>query len=512
MKKRRIIVNNDYYNIFQIEPPVTDTDICNAVDKIANSQVDTLFMLMPVNMQVGGKRENLDSDLVALYSHPETDPCVNTMNEIMSSGKDPIAMLLERARKKGMEFFGSIRMNDTHYLDQIFNPWVGYFYYDNLHNRVGKPVVRKNTEFDYRKTVIRERMLAIIKEVVDKYDVDGIEMDMTRNCKYFPEGDDTTGFASECAPVMTEFVRDVRNLLDSAEKKRGHKIYLCATIPCSLYEARLEGLDIPTWAKLGLIDMFCMSSQFTADFDRDVYDAKMKVPGVQVYAGCDRNFDWPGRVVPMETYRAMAMTYLRQGADGIYLYNVMDWTMDMDRLPAMLLRHGGQSPSCYDIGLIHEVGEISTLEYLDKLYLMSHGKEVVDKPYASLPVTVPGGGEITLRITVGDDVAKAQKENRLKAIYLQTISSDCSDYNNYTVMLNSIDLSRQYAFLPFAEKPQEVLLFPEPNNKKPLPEPEKARRHPVRHIDLLLGTNFITIKSYKEPLTITDVEIAVMYK
>ena len=45
----------------------------------------------------------------------------------------------------------------------------------------------------------------------------------------------------------------------------------------------------------------------------------------------------------------------------------------------------------------------------------------------------------------------------------------------------------------------------------PLPEPEMVRRHPVRAIDLHMGANYITIKSYGEPLTITDLELAIVY-
>ena len=339
MKKRRIIVNNDYYNIFQIQPPVQDQDILNAVDKIADSQVDSLFLMVPATLGAG-KGEFISPDLVRLYDHPEVDPCINSLEKIVASGKDPFEMVLKRARRKNMEFFGSIRMNDTHYLDQIYNPWVPQFYYDNLGNRVGEPKVRLNTEFDYRKSVIRERMLAIVAETVGRYDVDGIEMDCTRNCKFFPAGDLMAGLAAECAPVMTDFVRQVREVLDKAGKKRKKKLLLAATIPYSLLGARREGLDLPAWARLGLIDIVCMSSPFLADFDRDIHDTRLKLPGVQVYGGCDRNFEWPGRVVPMEAYRGMAMNYLRQGADGIYIYNVMDWTMDMSRLTAAVLRDG----------------------------------------------------------------------------------------------------------------------------------------------------------------------------
>lgn len=510
MKKSRLIVNNDFYNIFQVQPPVTDQDIYNAVDRIAHSQVDTLCLMIPAHLQA--QEAGLRPDLLRLYNHPQADPCIDSLYACLKAGKDPFRMVLSRARQKKMEVYGSIRMNDTHYLDQIYNPWVSPFYYDNLHNRVGTPNGRANTEFDYRKSVIRDHLRNRIAQAVADYDLDGIELDCTRNCKFFPAGDSHTGSASECAPVFTEFMLHIRELLKTAAKKRKHPIALSVVIPGSLYQARQEGLDIPVWADLGLIDRVCFSSPFIADFDRDITDARRKLPGVQIYAGCDRNCQWPGRPVPKETYRAMALTYLREAADGIYLYNVMDWTMDLDRLPDAVKGDGGQAPTCHSLSLIHELGDLETLETLDKLYLMSQDSERPDKPLAALPVTVPAGAEITLRMTVGDDIARFRKDQRIASIELQTISSDCADYNNYTLKLNGVDLSRQYAFQPHAVKPPNALLFPEPDRSLPVPPPEYVRRHPVRPIDLHMGVNFITIKSWKDPLTITGVELAIRYR
>ena len=515
MKKRRIILNNDFYNIFQIEPPVEDQDIHDAVDKVAGTQVDTLCLLLPDTVYRDAQKV-LSPEITRLYEHPETDPCMRSLDALHAEGKDPFGMVLDRARQKGIEFLASVRMNDTHYLDQVFNPWIPQFYYDNLHNRVGPVQGRAGTEFDYRKSVVRARMLDMIRSAFERYDLDGLEMDMTRNCKFFPPD-----HPEECAPVMTEFVRQVRGILDEFGAERRKKLCLCAAIPHSLYGARREGLDVPLWARLGLIDIVCMSTPFLAEFGRDVRDARLKLPGVQVYAGCDRNFsfsfDGASRVVPSHTYRAMAMDYLRQGADGIYLYNVMSWTMNYAKATEAVKRDGGQgqteqAPIDYDRNLMNEVGSIETLRCLDKLYVMSHGEEgAPDRPLGSVPVTVPPGGEVTLRMSIGDDVAQAAQEGRIEGIRLQTVSSDCADYGNYTVKLNAVDLSRQYAFVPYAERPQDVLLFPEPGRRGPLPEAAKVRRHPVRPIDLHMGVNFIAIKSYRDALTVTDVELAIMY-
>ena len=109
MKQRRIIVNNDFYNIFQVEPPVTDQDVYDAVDKMAATQVDALFLLVPTGLS-GAEVVTISPDLISLYEHPETDPCIRNMRAYYQQGKDPFQMVLERAHQHGMEFLSLIHI------------------------------------------------------------------------------------------------------------------------------------------------------------------------------------------------------------------------------------------------------------------------------------------------------------------------------------------------------------------------------------------------------------------
>jgi len=191
---------------------------------------------------------------------------------------------------------------------------------------------------------------------------------------------------------------------------------------------------------------------------------------------------------------------------------MMHWTMRLDEPPEELKLFGGGALTVHDANLMSEVGELDTLDRLDKLYLVSQHAETPDKPCAALPVTVPAEGEVTLRLFIGDDIAQAVKDGAIERIYAQAISSDCADYGNWTIKLNSVDLSRQYAFMPYATQPEDRYLFPEPYaNEAPVPLAQ-VRRHAVAPVNAHTGINFITIKSYREAMTITDVEVGILYK
>jgi len=137
-----------------------------------------------------------------------------------------------------------------------------------------------------------------------------------------------------------------------------------------------------------------------------------------------------------------------------------------------------------------ELGEIKTLENKDKLYLLTSGAPAggvaPDRPLATVPVTVPAGGEVTVRITIGDDIAKAVAENKIERIDVQTISPDCGDYNNYAVASTRSSSSGSMRSRPNALKPEAVSFSRTREHAasraggKCLPPPRPPRRPPDR--------------------------------
>ena len=74
------------------------------------------------------------------------------------------------------------------------------------------------TALDYSYPEVREHRLAIMREIVEEYEVDGLELNFVRWAKHFPRDR-----GREKAPIMTDYVGQIRNVLDVAVRKRGPK-------------------------------------------------------------------------------------------------------------------------------------------------------------------------------------------------------------------------------------------------------------------------------------------------
>ena len=83
---------------------------------------------------------------------------------------DPFAVCVQRCRERGISPWLSIRMNDTHYLNDPTKT-------STLWQR--RPELRRaaNSGFDFAHEHVRAHYLALIAELMSRYDCDGIELD-----------------------------------------------------------------------------------------------------------------------------------------------------------------------------------------------------------------------------------------------------------------------------------------------------------------------------------------------
>lgn len=243
-------------------------------------------------------------------------------------GIDPYAVWTARCREAGISPWISMRMNDVHFV--LRKNYFRNFNYWREHPELWRvPHSRSNTwtdyAFNYAKQEVRDFHMACAKELLDRYDMDGFEMDWMRFCLHLTPGKET-----EEAHCLTEFVREVRNHADRKAKERGHRILISVRVPATPQASDALGMRAAEWAKEGLIDQIVASCFFsTGDFNIVAEDWKKAVgdPDFPVFTAVDDGVSCGSgtvrtRMTP-EMYAGWANAMLGNGTDGLYLFNLV---------------------------------------------------------------------------------------------------------------------------------------------------------------------------------------------
>ncbi|MFV2067449.1 MAG: hypothetical protein ACC645_10750, partial [Pirellulales bacterium] len=233
-------------------------------------------------------------------------------------GVDPFAVCVARCRQQGISPWLSLRMNDTHYLD---DPAKSSRFWQQ------HPELRRadNSGFDFSQEPVRDHYLALVAELLEHYDCDGIELDWMRFPAHFKTGQETQG-----RDHLNEFMRRVRELASRATEKRGHRVRIAARIPAVPEFARGLGMDGVTWAQEGLVDLLILASVWRpSDTDipierwRDLIGPAAETTWLA--AGTDLWLQGTagGKLMSddLETQRGFTTAMLDRGADLIYLFN-----------------------------------------------------------------------------------------------------------------------------------------------------------------------------------------------
>jgi hypothetical protein len=355
--------DSSHYFFTRAGQALTADKVDSWVDQYANTQVREL--MLNVNCQRTSYASQVwdpiwkgydpqgpdDQPLLASTSGKDRENArkwIQTALQLHQDGIDVYARWIARCRKKEISPWVSVRMNDIHYV----NDERAYIHSDFWR---GNPQWRRvsyrfsewtDKALDYGRPEVRKYTMGLVREVVERYDFDGLELDWMRFGYHFRPGHETEG-----AAILTQFVAEIRSLLQDWEKKRGHTIRLGARVPSWPQTALGLGMDAVTWAKQGLVDMLVITPFLYTQTDLPIELWKRLLEGTRVTlaAGLELTLrpyrDSPERDThSLETARGAAASFLDRGADRVYLFNFMDSQTAMDDLhnyPA-LLREIGQ--------------------------------------------------------------------------------------------------------------------------------------------------------------------------
>jgi hypothetical protein len=262
-------------------------------------------------------------------------------------GIDVYKRWIERSRKWGISPWISMRMNDVHCVDDEHHYIHGDFWRQNPQFRRVNYRFSAWTDraFDYGHPEVRKYHMALVRELAERYDFDGLELDWMRFGFHFRPGHEAEGVG-----LLTEFTAEVRDLLNGWQKKRGHRIRLGARVPSRPQSAVGLGMDAATWAQRGLVDMIVITpfwATIETDMPVELWKTLLRGTNVTLAAGLEvlaRPYhDFKPQNNSLETVRGAAATLLDRGADRIYLFNYMGYAgimSDFEDYPALLREAG----------------------------------------------------------------------------------------------------------------------------------------------------------------------------
>jgi len=324
---------------------------------------------------------------------------IHTARQLDRDGIDVYAHWIKRCRHRGISPWISMRMNDVHNVDDERCYIHSEFWrsHPGLRRVPYRFAEWTDRAFDYGQAQVREHHMALIRELAEHYDFDGLELDWMRFGFHFRPGHEPEG-----AALLTAFTADVRRLLDSWEKKRGHNIHLGARVPSRPQTAVGLGMDAVTWARKRLVDMLVITPFWATtetDMPVELWKQLLDGTGVTLAAGLEMLVrPHPGAAAQensLETARGAAASMLDRGADRIYLFNYMD--------------DGAGGPPHYH-ALLREIGSLGTLAGKARRHVVTYADTwAPGEPRAyPLPARCSAGGWVALRLHTGPEPQSGQ--------------------------------------------------------------------------------------------------------
>ena len=334
-----LLQNEDCTDFFynQKFPPGEAGEITDRyVDVLAGARVTVLFC------NTNARRTNYRSDVWESFwdgydpAGPDDQPflapipaeqrrrfrnLIHNMLEVHRQGVDYPARIIQRCRHHGISPWISLRMNDVHCNDNLAHPFHGELWRKPEYFRKGHPGYYARG-LDYAHQEVRDHYRAVIVETLERYDVDGLELDFMREPYLFSKGEEQAG-----GKTLTQWLREVRQLADQAAARRKHPVKLGVRVPSEPETALGLGLDAPTWAKEGVVDLVVATPRWrTMHFDIPLRKWRTLLGDRVTLAGgletrCQPYIGAPVSHMDAEYAAGAAVSVLSGGADAVYLFN-----------------------------------------------------------------------------------------------------------------------------------------------------------------------------------------------
>ena len=400
MQKTRLIYYNDahHFGAKRIEPPASIHMLQWPVDEVAGTGVDLLVLGLgygdvyfhdsKVGRVVGQRKEEWES-----YIDWRIMRMVEAGREL---GTDQVREVIKRGKELGVRVFPSLKLQDV---AAPGGERCGLLKWERGAEICIGAEGRNEWAYDFAHACVREDKMAVLREILEDYEADGIELDFMFGNAYFKSQE-----VEENTALMTEYMGQIRAMATSIGEDQSREIPIMARVCLERKQNLSMGLDVEAWLADGSIDYA------VGQDERVLTDTEPKpewLPKAANAAGGGAYYRPPRRVydervgIPsIEMYRALSQTLGSGGYAGLY-HGYMQWPL-------------GE----VEYQFLREMAFPEVHRRRLKRYYLQPREGAVGEPTTTtdrqLPAELREGETIRLSISVADDVAAARRDGELR--------------------------------------------------------------------------------------------------
>ncbi|MFV1968240.1 MAG: exo-alpha-sialidase, partial [Pirellulaceae bacterium] len=469
-RPRRVIFNNDgddvvHYAMYQSAPASREGLLSIRMDHVDRCDVDTVFYCTTQSFN----HFSHDSKITEVFTTKEGAFKNNRTAELIAQGADPLQVMIDACRAKGIEIIFTIRVNDIH--DNFWNEMISQWKKDHPEMLMGKPADKAKypssdprhvwTYADFAHQEVRDRMVTIVRDVLDRYNVDGIDLDFLRHPAFFKESLIFEPATEEHLEMLTDMVRKIRSEVLAASERKKKPVLLSVRVLPTLELNRRFGFDAEQWIKQGLVDFIAVGGGYDPLTmpAKDMID-RGHAAGVPVYVclSCS-GFSNAANVTShtrignhAESWRAAAANAWLAGADGIQTFNLFPNKpgTEVTRDVRQIWKDIGSPTALAGQDKIYGIENLDT--YNKTGYMV--GTVPVD---GRLPVDIRKGSAVERVLPVADNVAT--EKDRLKTLRLRLCLKGLDKAAEVSVKINGtpLNVAEEQAVWHVADVPAEAM-------------------------------------------------------
>ena len=430
----RLIYYSDahHYHAKRLDPPLNRHKLRWPIDELVGTGVDMLafglgygdvfFHQTNIGRVVGQEQE--------VWEHFIDWRIMRMVKDAHDMGTDQVREVIERGREMGIPVFPSLKLQDpaARYLDRC--GWLKWRHGMEVTLGEGNdrfPAHATEWCLDYTNVVVRENKKALIREMLEDYRAEGIELDFMFFPLYFRNSQTDSG-----TQVMTKFVADIKALANEVGYAQGPGRFpswrasgTVATTTSTSVSTSNRGS--PTEASTSWSDRYLTTCSTRASRTANGLPTRLTQPAPRhTFDRAIVSMICVPKIANIEMFRAFSHTIQDQGFAGMYL-GYLPWPF-----------------AEAEYRLLREMAYPEMTARLNKRYYVPPREELqtyVRPDTRMLPVVLEEGVTERIPISVADDVDSAITDGEMREAELTLAFQQFCVEDEVALSLNGTDLT-----------------------------------------------------------------------